>query len=335
MRTTFPKSKSHIILYRDYSKFNDEKFKRDLEKELKRHPFQYDKFEQAFLSILDRHAPQKSKVLRANSKPYVNKEMRKAIMHRSKLQNKLYKNYTPENLSAYRQQKNYCNRLYKKTRKEYLNNLNLNNITDNKKFWRTVKPFFTDKGARREKIVLVEEERIINNYVEIAQTFNDFFDGAVKSLGISNNEVLLTKIEHSEGKVLDAIKEFEVHPSILKIKENVIVIEEFYFKAISLENVTKALKALNTKKAFPLMNIPPRLLKDSIGVIDKHIQGIWNNEILGNKTFSRKLKIADITPIHKKLSTVLKTNYRPVSILAIVSKVFEGFIDEQTSEYST
>ena len=215
MRTTFPKSEPHIISYRDYSKFNDEKFKRDLEKELKRHPFQYDKFEQAFLSILDRHAPQKSKVLRANSKPYVNKEMRKAIMHRSKLQNKLYKNYTPENLSAYRQQKNYYNRLYKKTRKEYLNNLNLNNITDNKKFWRTVKPFFTDKGARREKIVLVEEERIINNDVEIAQTFNDFFDGAVKSLDISNNEVLLTKIEHSVGKVLDAIKEFEVHPSIL------------------------------------------------------------------------------------------------------------------------
>ena len=183
--------------------------------------------------------------------------MRKAIMHRSKLQNRLYKNNTPENLIAYRQQKNYCNRLYKKTRKEYLNNLNLSNITDNKKFWRTVKPFFGDKGGTRDKIVLVEGEKIINDDVEIAQTFNDFFDNAVKSLGISENEVLLTKIEHSEGKVLDAIKEFEVHPSILKIKENIIVDVEFSFKAVSLETVTKALKALNTKKAFPLMNIPP------------------------------------------------------------------------------
>ena len=88
----------------------------------------------------------------------------------------------------------------------------------------------------------------------------------MKSLGISENEVLLTKIEQSEGKVLDAIKEFEVHPSILKIKENIVVGIEFSFKTVSVENVSKALKALNTKKAFPLMNIPPKLLKDSIGV---------------------------------------------------------------------
>ena len=333
MRTTFPKSEPHIVHYRDQSKFNAADFCRDLENELKKHPFQYDKFEQAFLGILELHAPQKSKVLRANHKPYVTKEMRKAIMHRSKLQNRLYINHTPENLAAYKKQKNYCNRLYKRTRKEYLNNLNVKNITDNKKFWRTVKPFFTDKGGARDKIVLVEEENIINNDAEIAQTFNDFFDGAVKSLGISENEVLLTKVEHSQGKVLDAIKEFESHPSILKIKENVIFDVEFSFKPVSLETVTKSLKALNRNKAFPFMNIPPKILKDSIGVIDKFIQGIWNNEILTNKTFPRKLKLADITPIHKKLSTVSKSNYRPISVLAVVSKVFEGFIDEQTAGY--
>ena len=228
MRTTFPKSEPHIVHYRDQSKFSAANFCRDLENELKKHPFQYDKFEHAFLGTLELHAPQKTKVLRANHKPYVTKEMRKAIMHRSKLQNRLHRNYTPENLAAYKKQKNYCNRLYKRTRKEYLDNLNVRNITDNKKFWRTVKPFFSDKGGTRDKIVLVEEENIINNDAEIAQTFNDFFDGAVKALGISDNEVLLTKVEHPQGKVLDAIKEFESHPSILKIKENVTFDVEFF-----------------------------------------------------------------------------------------------------------
>ena len=108
---------------------------------------------------------------------------------------------------------------------------------------------------------------------------------------------------------------------------------EFSFSPVSLEAVNKELKALNTKKAFPFMNIPPKLLKESIGIIDKHIQGMWNNEILRNKNFPNKLKLADITPIHKKLSTVLKKNYRPVSVLAIVSKVFERFIDKQTNQY--
>ena len=75
MRTTFPKSEPHVITYRDCSKFNNDNFKRDLENELKKHSFQYDKFEQAFLNTLELHAPQKPKVVRANSKPYVNKEM--------------------------------------------------------------------------------------------------------------------------------------------------------------------------------------------------------------------------------------------------------------------
>ena len=89
MRTTFPKSEPHIIRYRDVSRFNAEKFRKSLEIELKKQPYLYENFEQAFLETLELHAPQKSKVLRANHKPYVNKEMRKAIMHRSKLQNKL------------------------------------------------------------------------------------------------------------------------------------------------------------------------------------------------------------------------------------------------------
>ena len=154
----------------------------------------------------------------------------------------MYNSNTPENCNAYKRQKNYCNRLYKRTRKEFYANLNINEITDNKKFWRTIKPFFGNKGGSRDKIVLVEGDRIINDDAEIAQTFNDHFDGAVKSLGISDNEVLLTKVHNSQGKVLDAIKEFEAHPSILKIKEHVTVEEEFSFVQVSLETVNKELK---------------------------------------------------------------------------------------------
>jgi len=88
----------------------------------------------------------------------------------------------------------------------------------------------------------------------------------------------------------------------LKIKENVTIDREFSFKPVSLETVNKSLKALNTRKAFPLMTIPPKVLEDCIIVIKKFIQEIWNEEILVKNKFPRKLKLADITPIHKKLS---------------------------------
>jgi hypothetical protein len=81
------------------------------------------------------------------------------------------------------------------------------------------------------------------------------------------------------------------------------------------------------------MGISAKQLKDVMYIIDKPLQEIWNNEILGNRKFPSKLKLADISPIHKKLQTVLKSNYRPVSILAVVSKIFERIMDKQTNEY--
>ena len=196
-----------------------------------------------------------------------------------------------------------------------------------------MKPLFGDKGGTKDKIVLVEGDKIINDESEVAQTFTDFFDDAVKSLGISDNKVLLTKVDLPSGKVLDAIKMYEAHPSILKIKENVVVNTEFSFSPVSLDDIHSELKALNTKKAIPFMNIPPRQLKEVTNVIDKSLQCIWNGEILANKKFPSKLKLADVSPIHKKLQTILEGNLLPVSVLAVVSKVFEMIIDKQTNHY--
>ena len=92
-----------------------------------------------------------------------------------------------------------------------------------------MKPFLSNKGGAREKVVLVEGENIINDDAEIAQAFNDFFDNALESIVFSKNELLLTKIEVFQVKALDAIKDFEVHPSILKNKENVPINRKFSF----------------------------------------------------------------------------------------------------------
>ena len=73
------------------------------------------------------------------------KALRKAIMKRSELESKYVKNKTSENLRSYKKQRNFCSKLYKKERKKYYERLDLNNVTDNKKFWKTVKPFLSDK----------------------------------------------------------------------------------------------------------------------------------------------------------------------------------------------
>ena len=50
---------------------------------------------------------------------------------------------------------------------EIYKNLNANKIADNKSFWKTVKPNFTEKKLKNEKIVLVENDRTISEQNEI------------------------------------------------------------------------------------------------------------------------------------------------------------------------
>ena len=52
----------------------------------------------------------------------------------------------------YTKQRNFCVLLLRKVKREYFTNLNEKNITDNRKFWQTVKPFLSKKNKSREKM---------------------------------------------------------------------------------------------------------------------------------------------------------------------------------------
>ena len=83
----------------------------------------YYHFEITFLEVLEKHAPMKKKVLRANDKPYMTKALRKAIMRRSTLKSKYLKSKSDEDLRTFKKQKNFTKRLAKKERVKYFANL--------------------------------------------------------------------------------------------------------------------------------------------------------------------------------------------------------------------
>ena len=61
----------------------------------------------------------------------------------------------------------------RKAKKDYFDNLDLSNVTDNKKVWETVKLLFTDKGMIHDKIILVEDDKIISESEQISQSLNN------------------------------------------------------------------------------------------------------------------------------------------------------------------
>ena len=80
---------------------------------------------------------------------------------------------------------------------------------------------------------------------------------------------------------------------------------------------------LNAKKSGTFMNIPVKRLKEVVDIVAQPLTDIWKMEIVLGKKFASQLKLADITPLHKKLECTNKENYRPVSLLPVVSKMID------------
>ena len=117
LKASFKKALPKEALYRDYTHFKKEDFKKELHTKLGGLVIKdYDLFENTFLEILNLHAPVKKKFLRANHAPYMTKALRKAIMKKSELKSKILKH----DFELYKKQKNYCGKLYKKRKKEVL-----------------------------------------------------------------------------------------------------------------------------------------------------------------------------------------------------------------------
>ena len=80
----------------------------------------------------------------------MNKAISKAVMDCTRLGNTFLKNKCARNKLANNRQRNYCVSLTRKSKRDCYSNLDNRNVTDNKLFWKTVKPFFSDKGPMRQ-----------------------------------------------------------------------------------------------------------------------------------------------------------------------------------------
>ena len=143
---------------RDYEKFKENEFARDLTNALQniKNP-SYSQFEKAFVTVLDTHAPLKKKKLRFNHSPFMTKALRKAIMTRSRLKNIYNKKPSFDNWDKYTQKRNICVKLLGKTKQDYFSNTDFKNVSNTNKFWKTIKSYFSNKGLYSNKIFLLYE----------------------------------------------------------------------------------------------------------------------------------------------------------------------------------
>ena len=333
MRSFFPKQIPIVVKYRSYRQYNSVAFNDDLQYKLSSMSYNspYDEFEAVFVETLNKHAPLKEKYIRANNSPFMNKIISKAIMNRSRLKNRFIKIPNDTNRHNYIKQRNYCVNLVRREKKKYYNSLNLRKITDNKKFWTTIKPLFSDKNTSTRNITLIENKTIVSSDENVAEIMNDFFSNVVDSMQIRGfNSESITDIHTDE--VTNCIKKFIKHPSIIYIKENILTDNSFLFSCSSHEIIDATISNLNLNKPTTFNNIPAKIIAEHKDICSQYLLQFYNN-CISESNFPTQMKHADITPVYKKDEKTDKKNYRPVSILSTFSKIFERLIYQDLNQY--
>ena len=246
-------------------------------------------------------------------------ELLEAIRKRNKLKRLYNKSKCLLDWDRYKIQRNVASSLRRKAVSNYFRTTAANAKGNPKKFWQTVKPFMhSKKNISRDSIHLKEGDSLVVNKLEVAQIFSVHF-----SSFLNDND--------SDGHHNDIFR-FTSHPGISAIQTHCSAEEAFQFRSVCPPEVELILKSLDPKKAAGYDKIPPRTLRDGADALAYPLS-VLINKIIVSGSVPAAWKLAENCPIFKKDDPHDKSNYRPVSIIVTLDKVFEKCLARQLSDY--
>ena len=313
-----------MITYRSFKSFDEEKFNQDLESA----PFHVgsvfddvdDKlwyFHKLYSSIVDDHAPLKSKKIRPTQPAFMNSRLRKNVNRKAQLRNRYNKHPTKRNWEQYRIQRNRTTMIRKQSIKNYL--VEKCSGKHDKSFYKTIRPLINTKAVSSYPTQLMEEN-------ELANIMNSYFTNIAVHIGEPVNENDLTLSD--EEYITKCIDKYQEHESVCKIREKCTDMAQFSFRKVEMKDIEKLFRNIDTSKATGFDLIPSKILKLSANNIVYPVTCLIN-EMFCTSDFPDMLKCAEIGPVHKKDSLLDKVNYRPLSVLTSLSKLFEKAINHQ------
>ena len=169
-------------------------------------------------------------------------------------------------------------------------------------------------GKGKQKSELPESFNLNNTVVTdksiIANEFNRFFTHIGPELA--------SEIPHQDGNFMDYLNQ---------PRDNV-----FNFATVTESVVNKIIDNLQPKSSCGWDGISPKLIKACKQIISKPLTNLINHSLTSG-IFPNRLKIARVIPIFKKGEKTEFNNYRPISLLPSISKIYERIIHEQLMNY--
>ena len=205
-------------------------------------------------------------------------------------------------------------------------------MKDNRKFWKTANPLFSEKSYSKESISLINKDGLITKNEDLAKTFNILFSSIVKKLDVEHVPDDESNLPNVEDPILKAVAKYENRPSILGIK-NYMKEKDLYFsfEFVDKPKISKEINKLDEKKARQEHDIPVKLIKSNKHLFSHFIYHNFNNSFFSSN-FPSNLKAADILSTHRKKDKSDIENYRPI-ILRTLSKIYERCMYDQMYKY--
>ena len=296
---------------RDMSKDNLDKFKEKLRQtdwndiiDSTNAQTKFEKFSNVYTKIYDSCFPKlgnsRGKNRCKNSKPWILPWLSGACSRKNKAYNKYIKCPSLENKSKYQKLKKFTEKHIKKAKLQYYTDYFKKYASDGRKQWQMINSLLNRNQSKHKVNKIITEHKTLTKNSEIASAFNTYFTNiasTLKSELYSQTNSTVRTTTDPQRRVTEDMKLIDCSP--IEISE---IIKTFKNKATS-DTAVQALKHTNQIVSPIICNI----------ITASFEQGIFPSE----------LKLAKVIPLHKSGSRSELSNYRPISLLPLFSKIYE------------
>ena len=232
----------------------------------------------------------------------------KAVTRRDKLLTKFKKSRSHSDNENYKKSRNKVQRMIKNKKKNFVIRKLNDNIGKPKELWKSLKSLGLPSKTNSSATICLEKDGILSFDPKTnAEIFKDFYsnlaNNLVKKLPTPPNKYGKTAVNNYYKK--------------LNLRG-----KNFSFAPVAPATILKLLKQLNPAKSAGIDNLTAKFLKEGAPVLASPITDLVNLSILLS-LFPDDCKIAKLKPLYKKEAKTKPKNYRPISLLPLLSKIIE------------
>ena len=274
----------------------------------------YKSFFEKMHALLDQYFPRvRQSRKKAKDKDWITDGIKRSIKERHKLFNLQLTNGTTENREKYRKYRNMLNKIIRDTQQEYYKNLINQHSSNCIGLWKTLGSIISKKNKQTKINKLKIENKITNDPIQIANAVNDFFTNI--------GPTLANKFKNSNQNSFNKFMGESYKQSM-------------YLHKTNSDEIMKLISNLDSKKSPGYDELTATFLKLCAPHISETLANIFN-ACISNGVYPDLLKTARVTPIYKNGEKTDPSNYRPISVLSLLNKVFEKVLHKRLYKYLT